>query len=146
MENDLTYIEQYPLLKLFLEKYLYKVADYIFRERNLAFINIYYHEGFPAFLVRDDDGEKLGVVVEILINEKHLNANEYFVNGFANLNHEIYKVVIKLYDDSYISRLEGTKNKRFYVGRDINYWDILESEDNKKKLYISFPNFVPLAN
>ncbi len=149
-------LNKYPLLEKFWDEYLNKAIDYTFKERNLAFVDIHYHNGVPAFVVVDDNGNKLGIIVELELDGQPLclspnenegdinNPNAYFIYGFNNMGLKTFKIVIKLYNEEYINRFRGQSNDRRYITNNLNYWTILTNDNDGHKLYVSFPNLVEI--
>lgn len=149
-------LNKYPLLEKFWDEYLNKAVDYIFKERNLAFVDIFYHDGIPAFVARDDDGNKLGIIIELEMNGQPLylspndsegelhNFNSYFLNGFNKMNLKLFKIVFKLYTNDYNERFNGQSNDKKYIGNNPNYWMILTSKNTEGRLFISYPNLIEI--
>ncbi len=149
-------LNKYPLLEKFWDEYLNKAVDYTFKERNLAFVDIYYHNGIPAFVVIDDDGNKLGVIIELEMNgqplylsptgdEEDINShNGYFINGFNNIGLDLFKIEFKLYNKEYIEQYDGQSNDRRYISNNQRYWAILTGDNVEDKLYVSYPNLVKI--
>ena len=156
MNKNLSCLEEHPLLKTFWNEYLFKAVDYVFKERNLAFVDIYYHNDIPAFVARDDDGNKYGIIIELELNCHPLNLcpnksdidsddyDGYFIKGFSNLDYNLYSIVLKLYDNEFIEQLKDESNARKYIKCNPNYWMILEGDNSVEKLFISFPNFLEI--
>ena len=156
METNVIYFEdlnQHPLLEKFWDEYFDKAVDYVFKEKNLAFVDAYYHNGIPAYVVLNDDGKKFGVIIELKLNtealflapngsaESQKDIDEYFTRGFRNVGCYPLKLNIALYTESYLNQFEKNKNKRMYIGKDINYLEIIKDKNSEEKLFIEYPNF-----
>ena len=151
-------LNRHPLLEDFWDNHLNKMVDSVFKDKQFVFVDIHFHNGVPSYVVMDDDGKRIGVIVEIQYNGEPLyflpaesegkpdSSNEYFINGYTKIGYPVLSIGVNMYTNDCLDTNGANSNKRVYVGEDPNYWAVLKDENSDNKLYVFYPNIRYLKN